>query len=177
MHTHLRVDGAPTDAVETMAGLLFRSAELGTLPWYPEALAGEVLHRLDRDPPAIAGRGVFDLGLRAPRSYVQLAVLHAASPNRRAVTLRSIADPSPDPDRAVRAFMLDPSGDVVSHDGSAFHWHHLVTTPGPEMLPRPLDRWLVAALRAARLSRQEEATYRREADGVEALVRGDLTHD
>jgi hypothetical protein len=176
-HTHIEIPGVKPDRFIPLVHLFYHQASLPRQPWYAEFLGGSAMH-CDLPPEGGTLRqqlatGCFDLHVGKPRCYRQLVSLHSPLADTRVIVARSV-DAGPDlQGDAVLTHTLDPNGEVLRWRSGALHWHHICTTPGAAVLPRPLDRWLINALRASGLDSAERGTYAREALSLAEWVTAD----
>ncbi len=163
-HTVIAVPAA-ADALNQVAAIFYRAAEMNAQPWYAGFVHGQV-RPLPESMAAFSCQlavAEFDVGLKHLRAYRQLVSSHAADA-MQAIVLRSVDTPDlPFPEHAVPAFTLQPSGDVFEYRDGQLLWHHICTTPGAGLLPMPWDRCLINALRGLRLDQAERKTYQEEA--------------
>lgn len=166
-HTAIAAPCHRPHAAQAMAGIFYRAATLPRQPWYAQFRGGAALPMPQPLPDGVAGRQLcwsrFDLGLRRCRAYRQQVTWLAVDETTAAVVLRSVASDWRADTDSVLAYTLAPTGDVFRQQDGCLQWHHVCTTDGVGLLPMPLDRWLINALRAVGLDGAERHTYRDEA--------------
>lgn len=166
-HTAIAAPCSHPDAARLMAGVFYRAATLARQPWYAQFQGGAARPWPRPLPDGVAERQLcwsrFDLGLRRCRAYRQQVAWLAVDETTAAVVLRSVASEWRADTDSVLAYTLAPTGDVFRQQEGCLQWHHLCTTDGVGMLPMPMDRWLINALRAVGLDGVERRTYREEA--------------
>lgn len=179
--THIAISNQSADTLDWLADVFYRAASLVTQPWYEQFRHG-VSDTLSASPlPGIDKHqlccGSFDVGLGKPRYYRQLVSLCRAEPHTVVINARSI-DAGPElADAGMLAFTLAPNGEVLHYADGMIHWHHICCTPGPSLLPLPMDRWLMNTLRIFGVDSTERATYRHEAEGLRDWLQSDHPHD
>ena len=177
-HTVVAVPAKPA-ALTQAADFFYRAVCLAVQPWYPQFRHGQAL-ALDQASEGVRHQltlGVFDVGLSKPRAYRQLVSHHMdATSGIQIVALRSVRDERLLwPEGAVPAYALNPTGDVLEYRNEQLLWHHICTTPGASLLPMPLDRWLINAVRILGLDRAERNTYHAEARAWAKWVSADFS--
>jgi len=164
-HTAIAVPAAP-ESLRIATGVFVDAARLPSQPWYPQfryGLTAPLPDDVDPSGSHSLSIGVFDVGLPKPRAYRQWVSHQVLPANRQAIVMRSVASPALAwPSGVVPAYALSPSGDVLEYVDGRLVWHHICTTPGASVLPMPMDRWLINALRLLRLDGAERNTYRQE---------------
>lgn len=167
---------AGSDALEQVAEVFFNASRLQAQPWYPAFVGGRVL-----DKPVPSARPLrraclsqtrFDFGLRSDRYYNQLIAEVHPDADTRIVAMRSVSG-LPAVHGAAKAYTLSPSADLFQRCDTDLLWHHIVTAGGAALLPPRADRWMMNAVRALRLDRQERSTYLEEAAGFLELCQSD----
>ncbi|MBB3048199.1 hypothetical protein FHR99_002473 [Litorivivens lipolytica] len=175
-HTHIAVSGQSRERFKWAIELFYNAAELERQPWYEQFLGG-----LSEPCEAASAStiekhqfclGRFDLGLGAPRAYRQLVSLSRPDGDTAVVVARSINKGPGLPENTKLAYTVDPNGEVLHWDGEHLHWHHICCTPGPALLPQPVDRYLMNLLRVLRLDGAERKTYRDEAAQFRTWLQG-----
>ena len=173
MITHQRMV-APQSALAPLAAVLYSAARLPEQPWYAQFRGGVVVP-WEGELAAGVARACFatssvDVGLPALRAYRVLCTESVVDEQTRVVALQSVDEGPPQPKGTVLAELWPPSGDVVVHDGTWLHWHHVMVTPGIGLGPRWLDHNLLATLRNWGWDAQERATYVQEAQAMAKFV-------
>lgn len=172
--THIAIESLSTGTLQWLADVFYNAATLATQPWYTQFLGGQA--RDLAEPPAEGidkhqlALGRFDLGLHEPRCYRQLVSLASPDAATRVVVARSVEDGPKLPDKTRLAYTLNPNGEVLFLEDGYLHWHHICCTPGAGLLPQPLDRWLINALRRLGLDQAERKTYQDEAERLRDWV-------
>lgn len=177
-HTHIAVSGQSRKYFEWAVELFYSAAGLDSQPWYEQFLGG-LREDCDTVPDKTIEKhqlclGRFDLGLGAPRAYRQLVSLQRPDADTAVIAARSIAGGLIVPDDTTLAYTVDPNGEVLQWDGESLHWHHICCTPGPALLPQPLDRYFMNMLRLLRLDGAERKTYSAEAQAFRDWVQADV---
>ena len=106
----------------------------------------------------------FDFGLGKVRSYRQLLSEFSLAEYCHVLVLRSVTAVPIFPQGTVPAFTLSPTGDVLHWRDGVLHWHHICTVAGVGILPMPIERYVMNALRWLRLDHAERKTYSEEAE-------------
>lgn len=174
-HTHIAIGGQSLERLAWAAELFFNSASLESQPWYDQFLGGASKPCHDAPANGIDAHqlclGRFDLGLGEARAYRQLVSLARPDTSTAVIIARSVPDGPDLPANTKLAYTVDPNGEVLHFDGESLHWHHICCTPGAALLPQPLDRYFINALRVCRLDGAERKTYREEAERFRDWVR------
>ena len=165
-HTHVQAACADVSTFMKVLDCFFYAAALPVQPWYSQFLKGK---SLTITPAVGAIRSAiclpeFDFGLGKVHSYRQLLSEFSPAEHCHVLVLRSvIADPA-FPQGTVQAFTLSPTGDVLHWRNGVLHWHHICTVAGVGILPMPIERYVMNALRWLRLDQAERKTYCEEAE-------------
>jgi hypothetical protein len=166
-HTHVVVPHIQKESIETLSHLFFNAYSLQRHGWYSQFVRGTntpLPFIIDKEGEHQLGCGYFDFGVGALRRYHLLFSRIRVDPKTHAVVLRSVPEPIPALTPSRQVFILPPTGDIFSMDEAGLHWHHICTTSGVRLLPGPLDRWLMNALRTLGLDNKERKTYIMEAE-------------
>ncbi|MEE4661618.1 MAG: hypothetical protein V2J89_14200 [Halieaceae bacterium] len=174
--THIAIAQQPDGRLDWLAEVFYNAASLPSHPWYPHFIEGKVQALGTPCAEGIAEHqlalGVFDLGLSTPRCYRQLVSLAMPSDATRVIVARSVDEGPAPPKDAKLVFTTSPNVEVLHFERGLLHWHHICCTPGAGILPGPLDRWLINALRKLGLDQAECNTYRNEAQQLRDWLAG-----
>lgn len=165
-HTHVQAACADVSTFRKVLDCFFYAAALPVQPWYSQFLKGK---SLTITPAVGAIRSAiclpeFDFGLGKVHSYRQLLSEFSPAEHCHVLVLRSVIADTAFPQGTVQAFTLSPTGDVLHWRNGVLHWHHICTVAGVGILPMPIERYVMNALRWLRLDKAERKTYFEEAE-------------
>ena len=178
-HTLVTVEGVHPPVLAAVSDLFFNAYALPQHGWYSQFVCGEMYPLDDADTATKhqLGQGYFDFGVGALRCYHTLFSRISPDANTRAVVLRTVASDAIAslmvplrPGKQV--YLLPPTGDVFTLEGTTLRWHHICTTTGVGLLPGALDRHVMNLLRACGLDTKERQTYMTEGEAFGRFVRG-----